>query len=160
MAELVEIIGTLYEMEVLKWKIVIFNFIRIQHAIALENITTAMILSENYKTPLSTYSTLVQNFFLDWSKVLLVICLFTYMILVHRKAYRSHCMGSNINGQGVNKEFASARAEKIFEQLDEDGNGELSEEEFCRCADNWGEGGPSVTQLMSQFLQTNRPKAD
>ena len=34
--------------------------------------------------------------------------------------------------QGVNKEFASARAEKIFEQLDEDGNGELSEEEFCR----------------------------
>ena len=52
MAELVEIIGTLYEMEVLKWKIVIFNFIRIQHAIALENITTAMILSENYKTSL------------------------------------------------------------------------------------------------------------
>ena len=35
--------------------------------------------------------------------------------------------------QGVNREFASARAEKIFEQLDEDGNGELSEEEFCRC---------------------------
>ena len=34
--------------------------------------------------------------------------------------------------QGVNKEFASARAEKIFEQLDEDGNGELDEEEFCR----------------------------
>ena len=32
----------------------------------------------------------------------------------------------------MNKEFASARAEKIFEQLDEDGNGELSEEEFCR----------------------------
>ena len=46
-------------------------------------------------------------------------------------------MGSHINGQGVNKEFASARAEKIFEQLDEDGNGELSEEEFCRWADNW-----------------------
>ena len=32
----------------------------------------------------------------------------------------------------MNKEFASARAEKIFEQLDEDGNGELDEEEFCR----------------------------
>ena len=38
----------------------------------------------------------------------------------------------NINCQGVNKELASARAEKIFEQLDEDGNGELSEEEFCK----------------------------
>ena len=32
----------------------------------------------------------------------------------------------------MNKEFASAQAEKIFEQLDEDGNGELDEEEFCR----------------------------
>ena len=32
----------------------------------------------------------------------------------------------------MNKEFASAQAEKIFKQLDEDGNGELDEEEFCR----------------------------
>ena len=52
--------------------------------------------------------------------------------------------------QGVNKEFASTRAEKIFEQLDEDGNGELSEEEFCRCADDLNGGEVDSEGLITQ----------
>merc|ERR1712181_99947 len=43
----------------------------------------------------------------------------------------SETIGTLHEMEGVNKEFASAQAEKIFEQLDEDGNGEPSEEEFC-----------------------------
>ena len=41
-------------------------------------------------------------------------------------------IGTLYEMEGLNKDSAQERAEKIFEQLDIDGDGELTEEEFIR----------------------------
>ena len=41
-------------------------------------------------------------------------------------------IGTLYEMEGLNKDNAKERAEKIFEQLDIDGDGELTVEEFCR----------------------------
>ena len=137
MAELVEIIGTLYEMEVLKWMTIKSNFF-------LGPTRTGKDFQGNdtmrkYKTLLLTFfPTLVSNIFHIWAKFH-KICLNMNISFIENVLVTQHGV-KYVIGQGVNKEFASTRAEKIFEQLDEDGNGELSEEEFCRW--NGDEGGP------------------